>query len=77
MVFNLDRDGIRDIAVEGAEIVADCAAKNDDTDWRFQYSPESFTGTELDYAMEVCCAVTDVWQAHRLQSHHSESAGNG
>ncbi len=40
----------------------DCARAQPDTEWTFQYSPESFTGTELDYAEEVCDAVLDVWQ---------------
>jgi 2-isopropylmalate synthase len=62
VVFNLDRGGIKQIAVDAATVVRDCAAKQTDTDWTFQYSPESFTGTELDYAKEVCDAVLDVWQ---------------
>ena len=62
VVFGSDRDGITKIAVDGAKLVAECAAKYDDTDWTFEYSPESFTGTELDYAVEVCEAVCDVWQ---------------
>ena len=62
VVFNLDREGIKKIATDGAEIVAEYAAKQTDTDWLFEYSPESFTGTELDYAVEVCDAVTDIWQ---------------
>ncbi|MEZ5502789.1 MAG: 2-isopropylmalate synthase [Halioglobus sp.] len=61
-VFNLDRKGIIDIAVKGAELVRDCAARRPDTEWVFEYSPESFTGTELDFAVEVCDAVTAVWQ---------------
>jgi 2-isopropylmalate synthase len=61
-VFNLDRKGIIDIAVKGAELVKECAAKHPDTEWVFEYSPESFTGTELDFAVEVCDAVTAVWQ---------------
>jgi 2-isopropylmalate synthase len=61
-VFGLDRDGIKAIAVRGAELVRDHAARRPDTEWTFQYSPESFTGTELDYAVEVCDAVTAVWQ---------------
>ncbi|MFT4613350.1 MAG: 2-isopropylmalate synthase, partial [Bacteroidia bacterium] len=61
-VFGLDRAGIVDIAVKGAELVRDCAAQNPDTQWVFEYSPESFTGTELDFAVEVCDAVTQVWQ---------------
>ncbi len=63
VVFGLDRDGIKDIAVTGARIVAQCAAQYPETEWIFEYSPESFTGTELDYAVEVCEAVLDVWNA--------------
>ncbi|UTW10514.1 2-isopropylmalate synthase [Marinobacterium rhizophilum] len=61
-VFGLDREGIKAIAVKGAHSVARLAAQNPETEWAFQYSPESFTGTELDYAVEVCDAVTAVWQ---------------
>jgi 2-isopropylmalate synthase len=62
VVFKLDRAGIRDIAVRGAECVRREAERRPDTEWVFQYSPESFTGTELDYAVEVCDAVTQVWE---------------
>ncbi len=62
VVFGLDKAGIKKIATDGAEIVAELAAKHVDTHWQFEYSPESFTGTELDYAVEVCDAVTDIWQ---------------
>ncbi len=62
VVFGMDRPGIVGIAVEGAKIVRDEAARYPDTDWVFQYSPESFTGTELDFAVEICDAVTEVWQ---------------
>ena len=61
-VFGLDRDGIKSIAVEGARHVRDYAAKYPDTEWAFQYSPESFTGTEMDYAVEVCDAVITEWK---------------
>ncbi len=61
-VFGLERQGILDIAVRGAKLVQDCAAKYPETEWVFEYSPESFTGTELDFAVEVCDAVTAVWQ---------------
>ncbi len=61
-VFKMDEAGIKAIAVNGAEIVKACASAAPETDWRFQYSPESFTGTEIDYAVEVCNAVLDVWQ---------------
>ncbi len=62
VVFGLDRAGIRDIAVSGAKLIRDCAAARPGVEWVFQYSPESFTGTELDFAAEVCDAVNDVWQ---------------
>jgi 2-isopropylmalate synthase len=61
-VFKKSRDEIKAIAVDGAKWVRDHAAKQPDTDWLFQYSPESFTNTELDYALEVCDAVIDVWK---------------
>lgn len=61
-VFGLDRQGIIDIAVSGAELVKTCADRHPETEWVFEYSPESFTGTELDFAVEVCDAVTAVWQ---------------
>lgn len=61
-VFKLDKQGIIDIAVSGAKTVQALANKNPETEWVFQYSPESFTGTELDFAVEVVDAVTDIWQ---------------
>lgn len=62
VVFGQDRQGIVDIAVRGAVRVREKAEKSQDTDWVFQYSPESFTGTELDFAVEICEAVMDVWE---------------
>ena len=63
VVFKQDRDGVRQIAVDGAKMVADRISKlGTSTDLRLQYSPESFTGTELDYALDVCESVMDVWQ---------------
>ncbi|MCB1678159.1 MAG: 2-isopropylmalate synthase [Halioglobus sp.] len=61
-VFGLDRQGIIDIAVKGAQLVREGAARYPQTEWVFEYSPESFTGTEPDFAVEVCDAVTAVWQ---------------
>lgn len=63
VVFGLDMDGIVDIAVHGAQLCqkyADDIA--DETEIFFEYSPESYTGTELEFALRVCNAVTDVWQ---------------
>ena len=63
VVFGLDRDGVKDIAVQGAQWCQKYAdALLAGTTVRWQYSPESFTGTELDYALEVCNAVLDVWR---------------
>ncbi len=61
-VFERDRDGITAIAVQGAEWLKREASKHPGTEWRFQYSPESFSGTEMEYAVEICEAVMDVWQ---------------
>jgi 2-isopropylmalate synthase len=62
VVFGLDKDGITDIAVNGARLIRDLAEEMPETEVIYQYSPESFTGTELDYAVEICEAVMDVWQ---------------
>ena len=62
VVFRTDRAGIMDIAVRGASVVREHALKQPDTEWTFEYSPESFTGTELDFAVEVCDAVNAVWE---------------
>lgn len=61
-VFQLDKYGIKEIAVNGANWVADHAEQQAETDWVFQYSPESFTGTEPEFAVEVCNAVIDTWK---------------
>lgn len=59
VVFQKDRAGIREIATDAAKMVADMAAKAGG-DYRFEYSPESFTGTELDFAVEICNAVAEI-----------------
>jgi 2-isopropylmalate synthase len=61
VVFGLPREGIVDIAVTAAKQIRDLALEHRATDWILQYSPESFTGTELDFAKEICDAVTEVW----------------
>ncbi|MEO1746436.1 MAG: 2-isopropylmalate synthase [Pseudomonadota bacterium] len=61
VVFNKDRKGIMQIATDAAKMIADMAAKAGGG-YRFQYSPESFTGTELEFALEVCNAVTEIIQ---------------
>ena len=60
VVFNQDKDGIKNIAIQGALKIKELAEKNPSTDWSFEYSPESFSGTELPYAAEVCDAVTEI-----------------
>lgn len=60
VVFGLDQAGITKIATDAAELVKKLADAAPETDWVFQYSPESFTGTEVDYAVEICEAVMDV-----------------
>ena len=62
VVFKADRDGVKQIAVDGAKMVADRITRCGADNLRLQYSPESFTGTELDYALDVCEAVMEVWQ---------------
>jgi len=62
VVFKLDRAGIKDIAVRGATLIRELSLKQPETEWLFQYSPESFTGTELDFAVEVCDAVVGTWE---------------
>ncbi|HEY3655099.1 MAG TPA: 2-isopropylmalate synthase [Steroidobacteraceae bacterium] len=62
VVFCTDRAGIVDIALRGAAAVREHAELDRGTEWIFQYSPESFTGTELDFAVEICDAVNSVWE---------------
>ncbi|CAO3351895.1 2-isopropylmalate synthase [Azospirillum palustre] len=62
VVFGLDRQGIVDIAVQGAKLIRQLADETPETEIVLQYSPESFTGTELDFAVEICEAVMEVWQ---------------
>ncbi|WP_084536809.1 2-isopropylmalate synthase [Azospirillum halopraeferens] len=62
VVFGMDRQGIIDIARAGTRLIRELAATCPETEIVLQYSPESFTGTELDFAVEVCEAVAEVWQ---------------
>ncbi|AKJ31685.1 2-isopropylmalate synthase [Caldimonas brevitalea] len=62
IVFGMSRDEVREFTVRSARLIADLAAEQPATDWTFQYSPEVFSGTELDFACEVVDAVMDVWQ---------------
>jgi len=60
IVFQMSRDEVRQIAVDGAKLLRDQAAARPDTDWRFEYSPETFSTAELDFSLEVCEAVMEV-----------------
>ena len=60
-VFKKDKEQIKKLAVDGAELLKKLASETDG-DFSFEYSPESFHGTEVEYAVEVCNAVLDVWQ---------------
>ena len=60
VVFKQDKEGIKKIATDGASLIKSLAEKNSDTEWTIEYSPESFTGTELEYAREVCDEVVEI-----------------
>ena len=62
IVFGMSRDDIKAIAIEGAKVLRDQAAKYHGTDWVFEYSPETFSTAEVDFSVEVCAAVMDVLQ---------------
>jgi 2-isopropylmalate synthase len=64
-VFKLDRNGITALAVAAAKTIKALADRQLETAWTFEYSPESFTGTELDFAVDICNAVVDVWGPSR------------
>ena len=62
VVFGLDKAGIKKIATDGAQLCLDLMATVPETKISFEYSPESYTGTELEFAVEVCNAVNDIWK---------------
>jgi 2-isopropylmalate synthase len=62
VVFGLDKDGIKKIATDGAKLCLDLMSTVPETKISFEYSPESYTGTELEFAVEVCNAVNDIWK---------------
>jgi 2-isopropylmalate synthase len=62
IVFRMTPDEVREVAVNGARVMRDEAAKRPDTEWHFQYSPETFSTAELDFSISVCEAVMDVLQ---------------
>ncbi len=62
IVFRMSKADVKEIAIKGAKILRDEAARHPDTDWYFEYSPETFSTAELDFSLEVCEAVMDVLQ---------------
>lgn len=66
-VYAKNKAEIKDIAITGAKLLVEYAAKYPETEWVFQYSPESFSQTETEYAVEVCDAVCDIWQPENGQ----------
>ncbi len=60
IVFGMDRAQVKQIAIDGAKVLRDEAAKQPDTQWHFEYSPETFSTAELDFSVEVCEAVMDI-----------------
>ena len=63
IVFGMSREEVIQMAVAAVRLVRELCAENPDTEWVLQYSPENFTATELDFALEVCNAVTEAWGA--------------
>ncbi|WP_446442764.1 2-isopropylmalate synthase [Psychrobacter sp. 1176_08] len=66
-VYAKNKDEIKEIAITGAKLLKEYAAKYPETEWVFQYSPESFSQTETEYAVEVCDAVCNIWQPQQGQ----------
>lgn len=62
IVFNMNREEVKQVAIEGTQCVMDCMAKHPETNWLYEYSPEVFSTTEPDFALDVCNAVTEVWK---------------
>jgi 2-isopropylmalate synthase len=60
IVFQMSKEQVKDIAIMGAKLLRDEAAKQPNTDWHFEYSPETFSTAEIDFSLEVCAAVMDV-----------------
>ncbi|HWU34082.1 MAG TPA: 2-isopropylmalate synthase [Methylovorus sp.] len=63
IVFRMDKPAVKELAVNSARLIRELAEQQPETEWVFQYSPETFTATELDFAKEVCDAVTETWGA--------------
>ena len=65
VVFKQDKQGVKEIALDGAKLIFNKLNSINNNNIKLQYSPESFTGTELDYALEVCEEVLDCWEASK------------
>ncbi|HDY84628.1 hypothetical protein LCGC14_0528520 [marine sediment metagenome] len=63
VVFGMSKDEVINMAVSSVQLVKSLAAKQPETQWTLEYSPETFTATELDFALEICNAVTEAWGA--------------
>lgn len=74
-VFHKSKEEIIALAVDGAKMVMDYAARTPG-DFRFEYSPESFTGTEMEFALEICNRVLEVWKPTPEKKGHYQSAGH-
>jgi len=62
IVYNTDKDGVKKIATQGTQWCKELTAQAPEVDWTYQYSPEVFSSTEIDFVKEVCDAVVDIWQ---------------
>src|SRR3546814_15609631 len=62
IVFRMNRDEVRDVAVQGTRMVRAAVARHPETPWRYEYSPAVFSTTQQDFALEVCNAVTEPWE---------------
>src|SRR5690625_3892586 len=62
IVYKTDKEGVKNIAIQGTQWVKELTATQPDTEWVYQYSPEVFSSTEVEFAKEVCDAVAEVWQ---------------
>jgi 2-isopropylmalate synthase len=62
IVFDTDRNGVKEIALRGVRLIKELTDLMTETEWVFEYSPETFSATELDFAKEVCDAVSEIWQ---------------
>lgn len=67
----------RAIAENGARLINEHAAERPETEWWFEYPPESFTGTELDFAAEICNAVIDIWRPDQRSARDRQPAVHG